>query len=87
MSDFRPKWQNQGKVRSPNHRPNRKNEEKGGAFDAHYAAAALAAGIVRKYDAPTVLKLAHGAASTEGDADFADLKGRMNKIDIQQMEV
>lgn len=64
-----------------------KNEEKGGTFDTHYAAAALAAGIVRKYDAPTVLKLAHGAASTEGDADFADLKGRMNKIDVQQMEV
>lgn len=64
-----------------------KNEEKGGAFDAHYAAVALAAGIVRKYDAPTVLKLAHGAASTEGEADFADLKARMNKIDIEQMEV
>lgn len=64
-----------------------KNEEKGGAFDAHYAAVALAAGIVRKYDAPTVLKLAHGAASTEGEADFADLKARMNQIDVQQMEV
>lgn len=64
-----------------------KNEEKGGTFDAHYAAVALAAGIVRKYDAPTVLKLAHGAASTEGEADFADLKARMNKIDIEQMEV
>lgn len=64
-----------------------KNEEKSGAFDAHYAAVALAVGIVRKYDAPTMLKLAHGAASTEGDADFADLKGRMNKIDVQQMEV
>ena len=64
-----------------------KNEEKGGAFDAHYAAVALAAGIVRKYDAPTVLKLAHGAASTEGEADFADLKARMNQIYVQQMEV
>lgn len=64
-----------------------KNEDKKGSFDTHYAALALAAGIVRKYDAPTVLKLAHGAATTEGEADFADLKGRMNQIDVQRMEV
>lgn len=64
-----------------------KNEEKGVDFDPHAAAVALAAGIVRKYDATMLLKLAQAAAVTEPDTDFGILKGLMNKIDVQQMEV
>ena len=64
-----------------------KNEEKCVDFDPHAAAVALAAGIVRKYDATMLLKLAQAAAVTEPDTDFGILKGLMNKIDVQQMEV
>ena len=64
-----------------------KNEEKDVDFDPHAAAVALAAGIVRKYDATMLLKLAQAAAVTEPDTDFGILKGLMNKIDVQQMEV
>ncbi|MDY3117990.1 MAG: PfkB family carbohydrate kinase [Peptoniphilus sp.] len=64
-----------------------KNEVVDEHFDAHYAAVALAAGIVRKYDAPMILKLAQAAAATVGETDFGTLKGRMNTIEIQQMEV
>ena len=64
-----------------------KNEEKGAHFDPHAAAVALAAGIVRKYDATMLLKLTQAAAVTETGTDFGILKGLMNKIDVQQMEV
>lgn len=64
-----------------------KNVVKGGHSDPHAAAVALAAGIVRKYDATMLLKLAQAAAVTDAGTDFGELKGLMNKIDVQQMEV
>ena len=64
-----------------------KNDVKGVHSDPHAAAVALAAGIVRKYDATMLLKLAQAAAVTNAGTDFGELKGLMNKIDVQLMEV
>lgn len=64
-----------------------KNDEVNDYFNPHYAAVAMAAGIVRKYDAPTLLKLTAAAAQSEETTDFATIKSDMNRIKVQTMEV
>ncbi|CAC9924388.1 Tagatose-6-phosphate kinase [Aedoeadaptatus nemausensis] len=64
-----------------------KNDEINDYFDPHHAAVAMAAGIVRKYDAPTLLKLTAAAAQSEKTTDFATIKSDMNRINVQTMEV
>ena len=64
-----------------------KNDEINDYFDPHHAAVAMAAGIVRKYDAPTLLKLTAASAQSEKTTDFATIKSDMNRINVQSMEV
>ncbi|MDD7363093.1 MAG: PfkB family carbohydrate kinase [Peptoniphilus sp.] len=64
-----------------------KNDEESDSFNPHFAGVAMAAGIVRNYDAPMLLKLAAAAAQSERDADFAKIKSDMNRIHVQKMEV
>lgn len=64
-----------------------KRDEEQKNFDAHHAAVALAAGIVRRYDAPTLLKLAVAAAQSGENSDFAKIKSDMSRIDVNTVEV